>query len=187
MNLTADKFITAREEEKLLKTMSRFAAKGERAAIVDNMLFNLLALTGLRISEALNLKWEDIGDDYILIHTPKSGRKTETVHIGRKLLELLAAFKESNPYAFSPYLFNTQKGPMKRTNAHERLKYWLKVASLRDSISCHSFRHTYATKCLDNGLDLAVVRDQLRHSSVSITSVYLHFSQEKKEKLKEIF
>lgn len=187
MNITADKFISLSEERRLFKAIAKGAATGDRAAIVDNMLFNLLMLTGLRISEALKLKWDDVGEDYLLIHSPKSGRKTETVHIGNKLIEMLAQFKEHNPYSHSKYIFNTQKGPMKRTNAHERLKHWLRVAGLRDSISCHSFRHTYATRCLDANLPLPVVRDQLRHSSIAVTSVYLHFSKENKEKLKEIF
>jgi integrase/recombinase XerD len=150
------------------------------------MLFHLLILSGLRISEALNLRWADIGEDYLIIHTPKSGRKSETVHIGNKLIQMLAQFKEANPFKHSEYLFNTQKGKMGRTSAHDRLKYWLKVASLRDTISCHSFRHTYCTKLLDAGFSLPVVRDQARHSNIAVTSVYLHFSQDQKDKLKEI-
>lgn len=196
MNLTADKFISLKEEQTLFKAIAKAASQGDRAAIVDNMLFNLLALSGLRISEALNLKWGDIGEDYLLIRNPKSGRKTETVLIGKKLIEMLSQFKECNPYRVvtrngrnveTDYLFNTQKGPMGRTSAHDRLKHWLKVAKLRTNISCHSFRHTYANRCLDSGLPLPVVRDQLRHHDISVTSVYLHFSKENKDKLKDIF
>lgn len=186
MNITADKFISLSEEKKLFKAIAKQAEAGDRSAIVDQMLFHLLLLTGLRISEALNLKWEDIGEDYLVLPDTKSNKK-QTVHIGNKLLKLLAEFKEANPYSFSKYVFNTQKGKMGRTSAHDRLKYWLKVAGLRDSITCHSFRHTYATRCLDANLPLPVVRDQLRHSSIAVTSVYLHFSKENKDKLKELF
>lgn len=209
MNLTADKFISAREEEKLLKAVSKHSSKGDRAAIVDMMLFQLLSLTGLRISEALNLKWADIGEDYLLVKgttkktiypldaesgvvvqvtkaTTKGGRSKETVILGNKALKLLEEFKQTNPFSHSEYLFNTQKGKMGRTSAHDRLKYWLKVAGLRDSITCHSFRHTYCTTLLDAGLPLPVVRDQARHSNIAVTSVYLHFTQDSKAKLKEI-
>jgi integrase/recombinase XerD len=99
----------------------------------------------------------------------------------------LAAFRLSNPYAFSKHLFNTQKGPMKRTSAHDRLQAWLRLAGLRDTISCHSFRHTYATTGLDNGVPIPMMRDQLRHSSIAITSVYLHVTQSQKDKIKEIY
>lgn len=191
MNLTADKFISLSEEAKLFKAIARATEAGDRAARVDYMLFSLLNLTGLRISEALALRWSDVGEDYLLVTQKKgrtkSGNAYETVHIGNKLISMLASYRENTPHPGSEYLFNTQKGPMGRTTAHERLKYWLKIAKLREDISCHAFRHSYATRCLDAGLPLAVVRDQLRHSSIAVTSVYLHFSKENKEKLKEVF
>jgi integrase/recombinase XerD len=195
MKLTSDKFLSLKEESRLFKAIATAADAGDRAAKVDHMLFALLALSGLRISEALNLTWDDVGEDYLLLAQTKSGVK-QTVHIGNKLISMLESFRESNPYkstfrngtaAATKHLFNTQKGPMGRTSAHDRLKHWLNVAKLRSSITCHSFRHTYATRCLDAGLPLPVVRDQLRHSSISVTSVYLHFSEETKEKLKEVF
>lgn len=184
MKLTSSKFFSLREELKLFATIAK---SSDKSAIVDMMLFQLLSLTGLRISEALALRWQDLGEDFLIIRAQKNGMKNGTVFIGDKLNRLLAEFKLSNPYAHSEHLFNTQKGPYKRSNAHERLKYWLKAANLRDSLSLHSFRHTYATRCLDAGLPLTMVRDQLRHSSITVTSVYLHFSQENKDKLKEVF
>lgn len=184
MKLKASNFFSLREELKLFATIAK---SSDRAALVDKMLFQLLSLSGLRISEALNLKWADLGEDYLVIKSQKNGTKNGTVTIGNKLLQLLANFREVNAYAHSEYIFNTQKGPYKRSNAHERLKYWLRVAEIRTSLSLHSFRHTYATRCLDAGLPLSLVRDQLRHSSIAVTSVYLHFSEENKEKLKEVF
>ncbi len=184
MNLSAVKFFSLSEEKKLFAAIAK---SSDKAANVDEILFQLLRLTGLRISEALALKWSDVFDDFINVQTQKNGQKNGTVFIGDKLKSLLADFKAANPYSHSEYIFNTQKGPYKRTNAHERLKYWLKVANLRASLSLHSFRHTYATRCLDAGLPLSLVRDQLRHSSISVTSVYLHFSQENKDKLKQTF
>lgn len=184
MKLSATKFFSAKEEQKLFSTIAKST---DKAAVVDRMLFQLLALSGLRISEALNLKWDNIGEDYLVIEAQKNGMKNGTVYIGNKLISLLEAFRADNPFQGGPYIFNTTRGPYKRTNAHERLKYWLRVANIRDSLSLHSFRHSYATKSLDAGLPLSMVRDQLRHSSIAVTSVYLHFSQENKDKLKEVF
>lgn len=183
MKLNASKFISLKEENKLFSTIAK---SNEKSAIVDLMLFQLLSLTGLRISEAVNLKWADIGEDYLTISEQKNGEKSDVI-IGKKLLQLLAQFKVNNPYSHSSYIFNTQRGQYSRTNAHEKLKEWLRIAKVRDGISCHSFRHSYATKCLDSGLPLTIVRDQLRHSDISVTSVYLHFTEESKNKLKENF
>lgn len=185
MELNADKIITENEMNKLFKAVSNSRSN---ASIVDQMLYRLLSLSGLRISEALNLTWDDIGEDYIIIQAAHSKNKKRcTVYMGKRLIKLLEEFKATNPYKHSKFLFNTQKGQYKRTNAHERLKYWLRVSELRSNISCHSFRHTYGTKALDNGLPLTVVRDQLRHSSIAVTSAYLHFTKASKDKLKEIF
>lgn len=184
MELSSDKFITEKEEQKLFKVISKAGTKSSK---VDLMLFQLLSLTGLRISEALDLTWDCIGDDYIRIKKQKNGKKRSSIHIGTRCIKLLEAFKEANPYKHSRYLFNTQKGQYKRTNSHEKLKYWLKVAGLREDISCHHFRHAWATKALDHGLPLTLVRDQLRHSSLAVSSIYLHYTKASKDKLKEIF
>ena len=145
MKLSASKFISLKEENKLFSTIAK---SKEKSAIVDLMLFQLLSLTGLRISEALNLKWANIGEDYLTIVEQKNGTKNGTVIIGNKLLQLLAQFKELNPYSYSSYLFNSRRGQYSRTNAHENLKEWLRISGLRSDISCHNFRHTYATRCL---------------------------------------
>lgn len=184
MKLKSTNFFSPPEELALFATLCKYS---DKAALVDTMLFQLLSLSGLRISEALKLEWTDIFGDYLVIRAQKNGIKNGTVFIGNKLAKLLQEFKLENPYSHSKYIFNTQKGPYKRSNAHERLKYWLKLAHIRSSLSLHSFRHTYATKCLDSGLPITFVRDQLRHSNVAVTSVYLHFSQETKSKFVEMF
>lgn len=189
MDITHNRFITNKEEVKLFKTITPFVENKNRSAIVDLFLFQLLSLTGLRISEALKLTWsQHISDDYILVKAidSKSG-KARSIRIGRKLQGLIEEFKRDNPYSWSDYVFNTQKGPYKRTNAHEKLKYWLKVAGLRINISRHSFRHSYATKGLDAGLGLAFVKSQLGHSSIAVTSVYLHYTKEVSDKAYEVF
>lgn len=183
MELKASKFISENEEKKLFKALK---ASNDKRAIVDNMLFQLLALTGLRISEALALTWEDIGEDYIRITEQKNGKKNGTILIGNRLKSLLDAFKADNPYRDLPHLFNTTRGVYSRQNADDRLKYWCKVSGLRP-LSCHCFRHSYATKALNSGIELAFVKSQLRHSSIAVTSVYLHYTQASKDKLKDIF
>ena len=173
MQITATRFFSPSEQAKLFATI---AEHSDKAAQIDFVLFQLLALSGLRISEALALKWSDIGEGFLIIQTQKNGTKKGTVLIGTKLVTLLRNFAQANPYAESSYLFNTRKGPYKRTNAHDRLKHWLELAGVRSSLSLHSFRHTYATTSLNAGLPLTLVRDQLRHSNIAVTSAYLHFT-----------
>jgi len=186
MQVTADKFITQKESTRLFKTM--LAHQGTKASLVEYHLYKLLSLTGLRISEALTLRWEDILEDHLIIRAENSKNgKRGTVVLGKQAQALISAFKGLNPYPSLPYLFNTQKGPMSRIHAHTRLKYWLSVSGLRNTITCHSFRHSYATQALDAGISLALVKEQLRHSNISVTSSYLHHTQASLEKLRECF
>jgi len=187
MLVTSDKLITEKEQDKLFKTMEKLISTEDRVR-VEYTLYRLLALTGLRVSEALTLKWSDVLDDSIIIRAvnSKSGKK-QSIALGKASRKLIREFRELNPYEDSPYVFNTKKGRFKRTNAHERLKYHLKVAGLRDTISCHSFRHGWAVKALDAGISLSMVRDNLRHSNISVTSTYLNHTQDNLKKLRDVF
>lgn len=187
MQVTSDKFTTEKEQDKLFKAMVKFNNTRPQA-LVEYTLFKMLSLTGLRISEALTLKWSDILEDCLVIRAvnSKNGKK-QSIALGKGSIGLLQGFQKANPHKGSSYVFNTRKGSMKRTNAHERLKYWLKVAGLRDSISCHSFRHGWAVKALDAGISLSMVRDNLRHSNISVTSTYLNYTQDNLKKLRDVF
>lgn len=186
MELSSEKFITHKEASKLFKTISKHSTN---AAIVDLALFQLLSLTGLRISEALGLEWKDFSENgYLVIKAENSKNgKRQSVHIGKQALTLLKAFKKKNPFPHSTFIFNSQKGVLRRSSAHTRLKYWLSVAGLRDTIHLHSFRHSWAVTAIEAGLSLPLIRDQLRHSNISITSSYLSFTKDNLSRLKETF
>lgn len=103
MKLSATKFFTIREEQKLFATIAK---SSDKAALIDKMLFQLLSLSGLRISEALNLKWADFCEDYLVIATQKNGTIKGTVHIGLKLIKALNDFRALKLYEHSEYIFN---------------------------------------------------------------------------------
>lgn len=186
MELSSEKFITQREAAKLFKVISQSNTK---AAIVDLALFQLLSLTGLRISEALGLEWKDyFSEGYVVIKAENSKNgKRQTVHLGKRAICLLEEFRVASPYKESSYIFNSQKGALRRSSAHTRLKQWLGIAGLRDSLHLHSFRHSWAVNAIDAGLSLALIRDQLRHSNISTTSSYLSFSKDNLSRLKDTF
>lgn len=186
MELSAEKFISSKEANKLFKIIS---SSKNVAAQVDSCLFQLLALTGLRISEALSLKWKDYVDEgYLVIKAENSkNNKRQTVHLGKRAISLLKSFRDSNPYKGGEYIFNSQKGPLRRESAHIRLKSWLSMAGLRNTIHLHSFRHSWAVNALEAGVSLPLIRDQLRHSNISITSAYLSFTKDSLEKFKDAF
>ncbi|MFW7380281.1 MAG: tyrosine-type recombinase/integrase [Oligoflexus sp.] len=194
--LTADKILTEKQAKLMLKEIGREkdnAVAGSRDVkyINDYFLIAIAYYSGLRISEMSDLRWADAQPDYLIVRKGK-GRKSRSVVLGSHSLRFLSEFREvqlnrlGRSCEGSDYLFLGQRGKLGRTGIHLRFKYWLKRLNLASGLSFHSLRHGYATRLLDNGIPLASVRDQLGHSNVSITSAYLHFTEEARERLKKI-
>jgi integrase len=151
-------------------------------------LFLLLARTGLRIGEALALKWDDI--DYVgrfidvrrslvrgKISTPKSG-KSRRVDMSLQLADVL----KTHPYR-SEYVFtNGNGGLIDKDNWRRRVfSKALENARVR-RIRIHDLRHTYATLRISKGDNIADVSNQLGHHSVKLTlDVYNHWIPGKKK------
>lgn len=203
--INADKVLSEAQLSKLIKRLrsecdkslkflqdSKNRNPNEVRTVMDFYLFSLLAHTGLRISETLNLKWSDIHDDFLIVREEisKNGRRG-TVYFGSKTKNILNEFRIIRfgilKRVDTDFLFSLNAKVPSRSYAHVRFKYWLQQVSLPDYLSIHSLRHTYATICLDRGLSLAFVRDNLRHSNISITSQYLHLTKENRDKIKDIF
>lgn len=203
--ITANKVLSETQLTKLLKKLHVESDKSlkviqnsfkrhpdEVRTIFDYYLFSLIANTGLRISEALSLKWSDIHEDFLIVRPEISkNKKAGTVYFGPKTSSLLKDFKELKDGALkrvsTEIIFSHTGRVTSRSYAHTRFKYWLNQVSLPDDFSIHSLRHTYGTICLDSGLSLTFVRDNLRHSNISITSQYLHLTKENRQKVKDLF
>lgn len=195
-NLTADKILTENQAEFLLKEVEKAKTKAIESGkdlkfINDYYLFFLAYHTGLRVSELIALKWQDFGEDYVMVRMGK-GKKSRTVYFGDKTKSATIDFQNLQKTLFNrkceskDHIFIGQRGPLGRVAAHMRLKYWVERLGLPTSISMHSHRHGYATRLLDNGVPLQLVRDQLGHSNISVTSTYLHFTEEAKQRLKKV-
>lgn len=164
----------------------------EVRTIVDYYLFALISNTGLRVSEALNLKKSDIHDDFLIVRAEVSkNRKKGTVFFGPKTRVLIDEFLRIKSSVIKrdhwELIFSLNGKVPSRSHCHTRFKYWLSLSGLSEKLSIHSLRHSYGTLCLDKGLPLTFVRDNLRHSNIAVTSQYLHLTKESREKVKEFF
>ncbi len=182
------------EKEKSLAaiTVSKRKLPSEVRTVVDYFLFTLIAQTGLRISEALNLAKSDIHEDFLIIRpeVSKNGKRG-TVYFGprtKALFDELLSIKQTVLKKDRWELVFSLNGKVtSRSHCHTRFKKWLALTGLPSSLSIHSLRHTYGTLCLDKGLSLTFVRDNLRHSNISVTSQYLHLTKESRNRVKELF
>lgn len=203
--ISADKVLSEPQLNKLLRRLKSEKDKSilairnsskrnpkEVRIVIDFFLFTLIANTGLRISEALNLKWSDIHEDFLTVRPEISkNKKRGTVYFGLKTQAIIQELKDVRANVINrksgDFLFSVNGSVPSRSFMHLRFKYWLEQNELPSQFSIHSLRHTYGTMCLDKGLPLTFVRDNLRHSSVAVTSQYLHLTKESRDKVRDLF
>lgn len=173
-------FLTEGEIVKLIDSPDTSKILGLR----DKAIMETFYSTGMRISELVGLSLENI--DFIggVVKVFGKGKKERLVPIGDKALDAirqyLAKRKETTQAAF------LNKNGKRITTRGVRLvidKY-IKLTSLRDDISPHSLRHSFATHLLNRGADLRCVQELLGHANLSTTQIYTHLTT---DKLKSIY
>jgi len=136
----------------------------------DKALILFLYATGLRVSESMNAKKEDIEDGWIRVRNGK-GDKQRLVPIAEVALQALNEYLDKRAHV-SDYLFINSKGkPLSRISAFNITKKYLNV-------SPHVLRHSFATSLVLGGADLRVVQELLGHASLLTTQIYTHIQKE---------
>lgn len=151
--------------------------------IRDALILELLYVTGIRVSELVNIKLQDIDLSNHKIKITGKGNKQRIVMYGKRCQELLDNYlkirekllKDSNEY-----LILGVKG--KKINdrvIRDIINDLSKKAGLQLKISPHTFRHTFATHMLNEGADLRSVQELLGHENLSTTTIYTHVTNER--------
>lgn len=154
-------------------------------AIRDRAMLELLYATGMRASEIIRLKLNQIEleSGFCIVHG--KGDKSRLVPMGdaakNMLMDYLGTARQSLLRARkSDYVFITGRGePMTRQAFWSRVKRWAKEAGVGKGVSPHVFRHSFATHLLNHGADLRAVQAMLGHSDISTTEVYTHVDRRK--------
>ena len=158
-------------------------------AVRDRAMFELLYATGMRVSEIIQLKLNqlEIESGFCIIHG--KGDKSRLVPIGDAAKEMLEDYLETARLSLlraqkTDFVFLTRRGePMTRQAFWARVKRWAKVAGVGKGVSPHVFRHSFATHLLNHGADLRAVQAMLGHSDISTTEVYTHVDRQKLRRL----
>lgn len=154
-----DKILTKKEIQGLMN-----ATKSKR----DYLFIKLLANTGLRISEAVNLRWTDLNNGKLTIYG--KGSKTRIISINQSLESEIRTLKGKSDYIFCS---RTLK-PLHRCDMDKLIKRLAKKANIDKKVSCHWLRHSTASHALNNGASLTQVQTLLGHDSLNTTARYLH-------------
>jgi integrase/recombinase XerD len=138
----------------------------------NQLILKLFYYVGLRVSELINLTWSDLNGEYLTIYG--KGGKTRVVRVPELLVRELVNFKGDVSYNEPIFVSHKTKKALRR----ESVTHLVKEAAVRvgasSKTSSHWLRHCHATHSLSKGAPINLVSQTLGHSSVAITSKYLH-------------
>ena len=152
---------------------------GER----DKLIIELFYVTGIRLSELINIKISDLNFDNNLVKVLGKRNKERLIPLSTRIVKELQFFIEK--YKIDNYLFTNLGGTKVYTKLVYRVvnKYIGKISSINKK-SPHILRHTFATHMLNNGADINAIKELLGHANLSATQVYTHNTI---EKLKSVY
>ncbi|XLS27923.1 tyrosine-type recombinase/integrase [Flavobacteriaceae bacterium M23B6Z8] len=152
--------------------------------IKHKTIISCIYSAGLRISEALYLKINDIDSNRMVITIKGAkGYKDREVMLSKRLLQLLRTYYKQ--YKPKNWLFEGQSGKQySATSINNILKTALKKAAISKSASVHTLRHSFATHLLENGTDIRIIQDLLGHNSIKTTQRYTHLINTTKFRIK---
>ena len=142
------------------------------------LVLKLIYLSGLRISEALNLKWSDINFQDNSIYVYGKGSKERKVYIIRDFLDHLKNLYKKNQFVFT---LNSKKISARSVNKF--LENCFNDSIIKDKLSSHVFRHSFATTMLENNADIRHIQKLLGHSSISTTEIYTKVAKSMKKRV----
>jgi site-specific recombinase XerD len=156
--------------------------------IKHRAMLSLIYACGLRRSELLNLKPQDIDSSRGMLRVNQGkGKKDRMIPISEKILELLREYyRYEKP---SVYLFEGQNSGEKYSEGslQKVLKSALVKAKIKKPVTLHWLRHSYATHLLESGTDLRYIQELLGHNSSKTTEIYTHVSQKSLQKIRSPF
>ena len=179
------KFLTDDEMLKLLDSVNINTPAGLR----NRAILELLWATGMRVSELSGLNFEDLNLDENEITVFGKGAKERIVLVSERAKKYLTQYIDTaRPLIIKDYPTTlTEKSPV----FVNKTGYRLQNKSIRNAINDavdkvqlpkhvtpHMFRHSFATRMIENGADLRVVQELLGHSSISNTQIYTHISSQ---------
>ncbi len=151
----------------------------------DAAMLELLYATGLRVSELVGLRREDLNLSAGWILVRGKGSKERIVPVGDRAAALLRRYMAGarcalDPAGSSPFVFLSPRGgPLSRQAFWYRVKHYARLAGVSPTVSPHTLRHAFATHLLEHGADLRAVQLMLGHADLSTTQIYTHIARER--------
>ena len=182
---TLPSFLSVKEVEKLLALPDLNTPLGVR----DRALLDVLYSCGLRVTELISLRPDNIDFELGCIRCIGKGDKERLVPIGRKALDSVVTYmKQARPRLLASrrraklsnaIFLNRQGGQLGRVGVWKILAAYGRALGLRKKLTPHKLRHSFATHLLERGADLRSVQMMLGHADISTTQIYTHVMEDR--------
>ena len=160
--------LSSNEVERIIKATTN---------IKHRTLLMVIYSAGLRVSEALNLRLQDIDSDRMTLHIHcGKGGKDRYVILSPRVCQVLRDYWKV--YRFKDYIFPGNKNletPLSTSSASQVFKLAKRTAGIKKPCGIHGLRHAFATHLLEAGIDIFAIKELLGHSCIKSTARYLAF------------
>ena len=181
------KTFSLEEVEKLLASPDPSTNLGLR----DQAMLEILYATGLRVSELIGLKVSNLNLEAGFVRTIGKGAKERMVPVGEKALEVTRHYLSRTRQdllkgrSSSQLFLNARGKPISRQGFWKIIRKYGIIAGIKNEITPHSLRHSFATHLLERGADLRAVQIMLGHADISTTQIYTHVTGERLKQVHE--
>ena len=164
-------------EAEMAKLLEFPAQSRHKWAPRDAALLELLYSSGLRIQECCQLNVEDLDLWSGMVRVFGKGSKERMVPVGETALQRLRDYLGKSRQR-GPLFLNHRGARLSDRGARLMVAKWVRIAAVRQDVSPHSFRHSFATHLLTRGCDLRTVQEMLGHKNLVTTQTYTHVTAE---------
>ena len=150
----------------------------------DRAIMETMYASGLRVSETVNLRINDIFFKEGILRVFGKGSKERIVPIGNSAIKFINQYLEnSRPYfaksISEDFVFLNFRGKyLTRMSIWNIIQKYSKKAGIKKSMHPHILRHSFATHLLEGGADIRIIQEMLGHSDISTTQIYTHIDRE---------
>jgi len=173
-------FLTEDEVGRLIEAPT---SKDERS-LRDKAILETFYSTGIRISELVGLNTQDI--DFIggVIKVMGKGKKERLVPIGEHAITAIRDYLDKRKNKSEILFLNKNGNRITDRGVRDVVKKYIRLTSIKQGVSAHTLRHSFATHLLNRGADLRSVQELLGHANLSTTQIYTHLTT---ERLKSVY
>ncbi|MCM8799223.1 MAG: site-specific tyrosine recombinase XerD [Candidatus Omnitrophica bacterium] len=164
-----------------------------KVGIRDRAILDTMYATGMRVSEVVNLKLEDVNLDVGFLRCVGKGNKERIIPLGKYACASIRRYLQNSRTALlgkknSELLFVSRFGAkISRQSLWKIIKKYARKAGIKKPVKPHIIRHSFASHLLERGADLRSVQEMLGHTDISTTQIYTHIDRDRLKTIHKMF